>query len=207
MSNGQANSLSAHSPTVGHAQSRAESGTCRMEKCSPGSAAFPPHSPPTSVPSLFEWFLGTMPQCDSSETYTRAVWPRPSPAVLRLTFAAGISEVSRFSCMKFLGVLWGLRLRRTETRTRGSALVPIAFRALQRRRRPDCQFSELHTHPADSPVYASPSTSRCPVQNSGPSGSLVLSREASSSSASCRFSPAHCNGLFSTVDIGDSRNL
>src|SRR5450755_1873900 len=45
-----------------------------------------------------------MPQCDSSETYTRAVWPEPSPAVLRLTFAAGISEVSRFSCMKFLGV-------------------------------------------------------------------------------------------------------
>jgi len=34
----------------------------------------------------------------------RAVWPKPSPAVLRLTFAAGISEVSRFSCMKFLGV-------------------------------------------------------------------------------------------------------
>jgi hypothetical protein len=55
-----------------------------------------------------------MPQCDSSETCTRAVWPEPSPAVLRLTFAAGISEVSRFSCMKFLGVFWGLRLRRTE---------------------------------------------------------------------------------------------
>ena len=34
----------------------------------------------------------------------RAVWPTPSPAVLRLTVAAGISEVSRFSCMKFLGV-------------------------------------------------------------------------------------------------------
>ncbi len=34
----------------------------------------------------------------------RAVWPEPSPAVLRLIFVAGISEVSRFSCMKFLGV-------------------------------------------------------------------------------------------------------
>jgi hypothetical protein len=44
------------------------------------------------------------PLCDSSETYTRAVWPEPSPAVLRLIFVAGISEVSRFSCMKFLGV-------------------------------------------------------------------------------------------------------
>src|SRR5436190_20796976 len=45
-----------------------------------------------------------MPLCDSSETYMRAVWPKPSPPVLRLTFAAGIFEVSRFSCMKFLGV-------------------------------------------------------------------------------------------------------
>jgi len=45
-----------------------------------------------------------MPRCDSSQTYMRAVWPEPSPAVLLLTFAAGISEVSRFSCMKFLGV-------------------------------------------------------------------------------------------------------
>jgi hypothetical protein len=33
----------------------------------------------------------------------RAVRPEPSPAVLR-PWAAGISEVSRFSCMKFLGV-------------------------------------------------------------------------------------------------------
>ena len=45
-----------------------------------------------------------MPLSDSSQTCTRAVRPKPSPAVLRLRFAAGISEVSRFSCMKFLGV-------------------------------------------------------------------------------------------------------
>src|SRR5229473_7837477 len=45
-----------------------------------------------------------MPLCDSSETCTRAVWPKPSPAVLRPIFVAGISEVSRFSCMKYLGV-------------------------------------------------------------------------------------------------------
>ena len=56
------------------------------------------------VPSLFECFIGTMPRCDSSETNTRAVRPKPSPAVLQLTLTAGISEVSRFSCMKFLGV-------------------------------------------------------------------------------------------------------
>src|SRR5215831_345439 len=56
---------------------------------------------------------------------------------------------------------------------------------------------ELNTHPTYSPVYAAPCTSRCPAQNSGPSGSLVLSRDASSSSAPCRFSPAHCNRDFS----------
>src|ERR1700741_197958 len=77
----------------------------------------------------------------------------------------------------------------------------VAFRALQGRRRPDCQFSELNTHPTYSPVYASPCTSRCPAQNSGPSGSLVLSRKNFAFSASCRFSPAHCNGLFSPVDV------
>ena len=34
----------------------------------------------------------------------RAVWPEPSPAGLRQTVTARIPEVSRFSCMKFLGV-------------------------------------------------------------------------------------------------------
>ena len=76
-----------------------------------------------NVPSLFECFIGTMPRCDSSGTYTRAVRPKPSPAVLQLTFTAGVSEVSRFSC-KFLGVLWGLRLRRT-IQVLALALVPM----------------------------------------------------------------------------------
>jgi hypothetical protein len=38
------------------------------------------------------------------ETYTRAVRPEPSPAELLPGWAPGVSEVSRFSCMKFLGV-------------------------------------------------------------------------------------------------------
>ena len=41
------------------------------------------------------------------------------------------------------------------------------------------------------PVYASRQASRPAAQNSGPSGSLLLSREDFSSSASCRFIPAH----------------
>jgi hypothetical protein len=31
---------------------------------------------------LFEWFIGTIPPCDSSETYARAVRLLPSPADL-----------------------------------------------------------------------------------------------------------------------------
>src|SRR5208283_3300671 len=42
-----------------------------------------------------------------------------------------------------------------------------------------------------SPVYASRHASRPTAQNSGPSGSLLLAREDFSSSASCRFIPAH----------------
>src|SRR5215467_15888739 len=45
-----------------------------------------------------------MPRCDSSETYTRAVRLSPSPADLMPGLATGVSEVSRFSCMKFIGV-------------------------------------------------------------------------------------------------------
>jgi hypothetical protein len=51
-----------------------------------------------------------------------------------------------------------------------------------------------------SPICASLCTSRYPAQDSRPSGSLFLSRKALSSSASCRFNPAHCNGLFSSID-------
>src|SRR5215469_3184837 len=52
-------------------------------------------------------------------------------------------------------------------------------------------FSQLNTQPTYTPVYASRRTSRCTVQNSGPSGSLVLTRKALSSSTSYRFIPAH----------------
>src|ERR1019366_7831609 len=101
-----------------------------------------------------------MPQCDSSETCTRAVWPEPSPAVLRLTFAAGISEVSRFSCMKFLGVFWGLRFRRLE---KVPALAPLFILPSAHVTRVSVRvvsFRSSIAHPAYTPVYASLSPSR-----------------------------------------------
>ena len=71
---------------------------------------------------------------------------------------------------------------------------------MQKRQRPDCQFSELNTQPTCTPVYASSNTSRCATQNSGPSGSLLLSRRTLSVPASCRFTPAHCIALLSPVE-------
>ena len=41
-----------------------------------------------ALPSLFEWFIGTMPLSDSSETCMRAVRPKPSPAGLPHTAQA-----------------------------------------------------------------------------------------------------------------------
>jgi hypothetical protein len=42
----------------------------------------------------------------------------------RSAAATGVFEVSRFSCRKFLGVYWGLRLRRT---VQGLALSPLGI--------------------------------------------------------------------------------
>ena len=52
--------------------------------------------------SLFDWFNGTVAQCDSSEMYTQAFGNRLRPPPLLSGWTAGVSEVSRFSTMKFL---------------------------------------------------------------------------------------------------------
>jgi hypothetical protein len=123
----------------------------------------------------------------------RAVRPKPSPAVLVSGLTAGLSEVSRFSCMKLPGVSgvfdYAGPSRDSRYRTCSCCLPPV-----RKRRRPDCLFSELNTQPTCTPVYASPCTSRYTAQNSGPSGSLLLSRRNLSFPASCRFIPAHLTG-------------
>src|SRR5208283_3601951 len=143
----------------------------------------------------------------------RAVRPGPSPAVLLPGLTAGISEVSRFSCMKFLGV---------------SGVSDYAGPSKGSRYRPNpyclphiatASASWLHLfgapYPAHlSPVYASHYTSRCNTQNSGPSGSLLLPRRTLSFPTSCRFIPAHRNGDFSSTDnnvtthgVGNSESM
>ena len=93
----------------------------------------------------------------------------------------------------------GVRLRRAG---KGLALSspPCCLPPMQKRQRPDCIFSELNTQPACTPVYASPCTSRCPTQNSGPSGSLLLPRRTLAFPASCRFIPAHRIGDHSLIE-------
>ena len=128
----------------------------------------------------------------------RAVRPEPSPAVLMPGLTAGISEVSRFSCMKLPGVsgVYDYPGLNRDSRDRP---WPYCLPPMRKRRRPDCQSSKLNTQPACTPVYASKYTSRCTRQNSGPSGSLLLSRRTLSFPASCRFIPAHRIALLAPV--------
>jgi len=131
-----------------------------------------------------------MPQCDSSVTCMRAVRPKPSLADLPSVETAGVSEVSRFSCMKFLGVPWGLRPRRTEQKLALSLLSMLPSAHFYRVGvRVVCFRGSIPTPPILYLRFAGSLT--VAAQDSRPSGSLLLSCKASSSSASCRFSPAH----------------
>ena len=92
---------------------------------------------------------------------------------------------------------WGLRLRRTEQELALSLLFMLPSAHYK------ASASGLHLFEAQYPPHLFPclrfavSPRGSPAQNSGPSGSLLLSRKALSSSASCRFIPAHCNRDFS----------
>src|SRR5262250_1447106 len=132
--------------------------------------------------------------------YMRAVRPEPSPAVLFPGLESGVSEASRFSCMKYLGVP-GVFDYAGLNRNSRSCSCSYCLPPLQERRR-----SGLHLFGAQ---YPPPHLFPCLrfaaylaiglAQNSGPSGSLILSRKNFAFSASCRFSPAHRNGDSATV--------
>src|SRR5713226_7178499 len=134
-----------------------------------------------------------MPLCDSSKTYTRAVRLLPSPADLLPGLTAGVSEVSRFSCLKFLGVpgVFDYAGPSGDSRYRlRSCCLPRITKT---------SASGLHLFEARSPTppilcLRFAVSLAVAAQDSRPSGSLLLSRKAFSSSASSRFIPAHCNG-------------
>src|SRR5215472_1993999 len=135
----------------------------------------------------------------------RAVRLLPSLAGLsRRRIASGVSEASRFSCTECPDVL-GVYDYAGPTRSSRSRCWSCCLPPFGQRRHPDCRFSKLDTQPIFSPVYASLDVSQHPAQNSGPSGSLLLSRKALSSSIPCRFSPAHPDLLFYPVsDVGET---
>src|ERR1035438_9942558 len=101
-----------------------------------------------------------MPQCDSSVTYTRAVWPKPfarrPAAELGLRCLRGVPvlvhEVSRRA--------WGLRLRRTEQELALSPLFMLPSAHIYCVGVRVVCFRNSIAHPAYTPVYASLSPSR-----------------------------------------------
>src|ERR1039457_1834900 len=93
--------------------------------------------------------------------------------------------------------VWGLRLRRTEQELALSPLFMLPSAHYKDVGVRVASFRSSIAHPT-YPLF----TLRCaphgtPAQNSGPSGSLLLTRKALSSSTSCRFIPAHRNRDFS----------
>jgi hypothetical protein len=87
-----------------------------------------------------------MPLCDSSETYVWAVRLSPSPADLLPGLTAGVSEVSRFSCMKFIGVS-GVFDYAGPNRDSRYRLCPCCQPRIFKRLASGMIFSELDTHP------------------------------------------------------------
>src|ERR1700751_1074870 len=122
-----------------------------------------------------------MPLSDSSQTYVRAVWPKPSPAVLRLQSCRRrlrglpvlVHEVSRR--------VWGLRLRRTEQELALSFpfMLPSAHFY-----RVGVRVVSFRTSIPLPPILYLRFTASLTVaaQDSRPSGSLLLSCKARSSS-------------------------
>src|SRR6516165_2824489 len=130
-----------------------------------------------------------MPLSDSSATCQRDLRPWPSLAVLpywlirhRGGLPVLVHEVSRRAL--------GSTTTRDCSRTRASALAHAAFHHPYSVGIPIARFRSSIAQPACTPVYASPSASRQPAQNSRPRGSLLLSRKTLSFSTSCRFIPA-----------------
>ena len=77
-------------------------------------------------------------------------------------------EVSRFSCMLFLGVPGVFDYAGTRSARDLVACADVAFPLCEQGRHPVRQFSELNTRPTDASVYASPAASRRTAQDSRP---------------------------------------
>jgi hypothetical protein len=102
-----------------------------------------------------------MPLSDSSGTCARAVRPWPSPAGLPSSCPAGFPEVSRFSCLKFLGVRGVFDYAGLGGNLALSFPVHIAFHRNESVGALIAPFRSSISLPTYAAVYASLGTSRC----------------------------------------------
>ena len=160
MNNGQAGRLSAHSPTCGTGAVPLRVGYVSNGKGFSWIRRLPSSSSAHGNPALFEGFMGTTPRSDASETYRRAVRPKPSPAHRLSVWTAGVSEVSRFSCLKFLGVSGVFDyagLSKSSRERACSGCLPCISRT---------SASGLHLFGAEYPPHLSSVTLRCVARGS-----------------------------------------
>jgi hypothetical protein len=120
--------------------------------CVSGRAMFsliPGLPSPTSAsgcPPLFGWFIGTIPESDSSETCLSAVRRKAFSDRSRLWLSREDSEVSRFSCMLFLCVRGFSDYAGPACRSRNNATNRVAFPSRGIGRRPWSNlFSKLNS--------------------------------------------------------------
>ena len=116
--------------------------------------------------SLFGSFPGTTAQSDSSRTYAFAV---RHFAFANRSRPAGIETLrrspgSRACC--FSTCLGSATTPGPASASRCSAAAGVAFSQTGKDRHPDLSFSRLNVPPADASVYASPTASQRPAQDS-----------------------------------------
>ena len=137
-----------------------------------------------------------MPLSDSSKT---CMW-----AVRLIAFTRRPVAMPRFRHLRGLPVLvhgvsrraWGLRLRRAGQQLAISLLTVLPSASGDGVGALIANFRSSIPSPSVPLFTLRLVTSQRPVQNSGPGGSLLLSRKALSSSTPCRFIPAHHHIFF-----------
>jgi hypothetical protein len=141
-------------------------------------------------PLLFGWFIGTTPKSDSSAACMSGARLMAFPD--RPVTASGATEVSRFSCMKFLSVRGVSDYAGPSFGSRNSAIAGVAFLCSNGVGVPEVDFrssipgppmplSTLHVPPRDGPR-----------KTRGQDGiRFLLSCRTLSFPTSCRFIPAH----------------
>jgi hypothetical protein len=167
------------------------SGECGTERCSPARALSSPASA-EDCSSLFDRFIGTTAQSDSSGTCPSAVRLFAFSDWSRSRLGRDVPEVSRFSCIWFLSVRGFLDYAEPTSHSRFYAADCIAFPFGDKVSVSVRSFSELngpaHRCPClrfDERFAASAARLRVKME------SLLLSCGALSSPSTCRFIPAH----------------